>query len=288
MWSQSTKRQEARAWDVPFLPFDINASGAHYRVERTRRAPGSGMDRGRDSGGELVKAVRPPLSAITGVSQDVAKEVLLERLRRGPYHDIDDAYQRLSVPRDVLEALVRAGTFDGVQDRRTALFRLGALTNAQESGTTALFSAVPATPDLPALSLQERYVWDHQTTRFSTMEIHAVDLVRDQLRELDCLPLLRLRRTPRKTVVRTAGLVVGRQRPGTAKGFAFFVIEDGPTRAQVIISPTLWDDNRVLLRDSSMLIVDGVVEDTGYQLTIKALELAALPAPITVTGYHFG
>ena len=288
MWSQSTKRQEARAWGVPFLPFDINASGAHYRVERTRREPGSSADPGRDRDGGVVKAIRPPLSAITGVSQDVAKEVLLERLRRGPYHDIDDAYQRLTVPRDVLEALVRAGAFDGVQDRRTALFRLGAMTNAQEPGTTALFSAVPATPELPALSLQERYVWDHQTTRFSTMEIHAVDLVRDQLRELDCLPLLRLRRTPRKTVVRTAGLVVGRQRPGTAKGFAFFVIEDGPTRAQVIISPTLWDDNRVLLRDSSMLIVDGVVEDTGYQLTLKALELAALPAPITVTGYHFG
>ena len=314
MWSQSTKRQEARAWGVPFLPFDINRSGAHYRVERVPRdalpaeadgeeqpappapeqqaavsgACPSGSSRRPGTGDCLVKSIRPPLSAINGVSRDIAKQVLLERLRNGPYRDIDDAYQRLTLSRDTFEALIRAGTLDAIQERRQALFRLGAMTTAQEPGATTMFSAVPATPDLPPLTLPDRYVWDYQTTRFSTLEVHAIDLVRDQLREIDCVPLLRLRRTPRKTRVRTAGLVVGRQRPGTAKGFAFFVIEDGPTRAQVIISPTLWDNNRVLLRDASMLVVDGVVEDTGYQLTLKALELAELPAPIRVTGYHFG
>ncbi|HLU81917.1 MAG TPA: DNA polymerase III subunit alpha, partial [Trueperaceae bacterium] len=308
MWSQSTKRQEARAWGVPFLPFDINRSGAHYRVERVphdalpaevdsqdpparpaaaHKAVGD-SSRQPSNGNCLVKSIRPPLSAINGVSQDVAKQVLLERLRHGPYRDIDDAYQRLPLSRDIFEALIRAGTFDAIQERRQALFRLGAMATAQEPGVATMFSAVPATPDLPPLTLPDRYVWDYQTTRFSTLEVHAIDLIRDQLRELDCVPLLRLRRTPRKTRVRTAGLVVGRQRPGTAKGFAFFVIEDGPTRAQVIISPTLWDDKRVLLRDASLLVVDGIVEDTGYQLTLKALELAALPAPITITGYHFG
>jgi len=309
MWSQSTKRQEARAWGVPFLPFDINRSGVHYRVERvpraapptatdgevqpaprtaTKMAGGAGSTRPPSKDGCLVKSIRPPLSAVSGVSQDVAKQVLLERLRHGPYRDIDDAYQRLTLSRDTFEALIRAGTFDAIQERRQALFRLGAMATSQDPGTATLFSAVPVTPDLPPLTLPDRYVWDYQTTRFSTLEIHAIDLVRDQLREIDCVPLLRLRRTPRKTRVRTAGLVVGRQRPGTAKGFAFFVIEDGPTRAQVIISPTLWDDNRVLLRDASMLVVDGIVEDTGYQLTLKAIELAELPAPIRVTGYHFG
>jgi error-prone DNA polymerase len=309
MWSQSTKRQEARAWGVPFLPFDINRSGSHYRVERvprdsipaaadgdsqlaprTARTPAAGSgSTGRPATDDcLVKSIRPPLSAVNGVSQDVAKHVLLERLRHGPYRDIDDAYQRLTLSRDTFEVLIRAGTFDGIQERRQALFRLGALATSREPGTPTLFTAVPAAPDLPPLTLPDRYVWDYQTTRFSTLEIHAIDLVRDQLREIDCVPLLRLRRTPRKTRVRTAGLVVGRQRPGTAKGFAFFVIEDGPTRAQVIISPTLWDDNRILLRDASMLVVDGIVEDTGYQLTLKAIELTDLPAPIRVTGYHFG
>jgi len=58
-------------------------------------------------------------------------------------------------------------------------------------------------------------------------------------------------------------------------------------RAQLIISPDLWDAQRVLLRDASILVVDAVVEDTGYQLTLKAQTLAELPAPVTVRGYHF-
>src|SRR5690606_2978310 len=149
MWSQSTKRQEARAWGVPFLPFDINRSGAHYRVERVPRdalpseadgeeqpappapeqqaavsgACPSGSSRRPGTGDCLVKSIRPPLSAINGVSQDIAKQVLLERLRNGPYRDIDDAYQRLTLSRDTFEALIRAGTLDAIQERRQALFR---------------------------------------------------------------------------------------------------------------------------------------------------------------------
>src|SRR5690606_37082291 len=127
--------------------------------------------------------------------------------------------QRVELGRDVLEAMVRAGAFDSVQPRREALYRLGAMAHAQAAGSPALFTPPVTTPELPPLSVPEQFVWDYQTTRMSTLEIHAVDLVRDQLQELGCVPLLRLRRTPRKTRVTTAGLVVGRQRPGTAKGF---------------------------------------------------------------------
>jgi error-prone DNA polymerase len=200
---------------------------------------------------------------------------------------VDDAYQRLPLGREQFELLVRAGAFDALNGRREALYRVGALANSQQSGQLGLFSAVPSAPKLPDMTLQEQYVWDFQTTRFSTLEIHAIDFVRDQLRELDCVPLARLRRTARKTQVRAAGLVVGKQRPPTAKGFAFFVLEDGPVRAQLIIPPDLWDTHRVLLRDASILVADAVVEDTGYQLTLKALSLAELPAPVRVQGYHF-
>src|SRR5690606_1876694 len=183
MWSPSTKRQEARAWGVPVLPLDINASGVHFRVERVQLG-----------GGEPVKGVRPPLSAVTGISQEVAREVLLERLRHGPYRDVDDAYQRLPLGREQFGLLVRARAFDALTGRREALYRVGALANSQRSGQPGLYTAVPQMPDMPEMTLQEQYVWDFQTTRFSTLEIHAIDFVRDQLRELDCVPLARLRR----------------------------------------------------------------------------------------------
>ncbi len=273
MWSASTKRQEARAWNVPVLPFDVNASGVHYRCER--------LTDGR-------KAVRPPLCAVTGVSQDTAREVLLDRLRFGPFRNLDDLYQRLTLERETLEALVRAGTFDALQPRREALFRTGALSHGQAPGQRTLFTSVPELPELPPLSTSERMVWDYQTTRFSTLEMHPLDLVRDQLRELCVVPLGQARHLARKAQVRSAGLVVGRQRPGTAKGFAFFVLEDGSDRAQLIIPPDLWEAQRQLLRDASVLIADATVEDTGHQLMLKAHALYPLPVPIRIQGYHYG
>ncbi|MDF1522579.1 MAG: hypothetical protein P1P87_07150, partial [Trueperaceae bacterium] len=274
MWSPSTKRQEARAWGVPFLPFDVNRSGVHYRVERT-------------ADGRL--GVRPALTAIKHVATDLARALLLERLRHGPFLNLDDAARRVDAPRDAWEALVRAGAFDALDERRPALYQIGALARRPHApDTRPLFDTTADAPALPALPLEERFVWDHQTARLSTLELHALDLIRDQLTELDAITLWQVRQLPRKSRCRTAGLVVSRQRPGTAKGFAFFVLEDGATRSQLIISPDLWATHRALLRDAAVLVVDAVVEDTGYQSTLKAERLATLPAPIAVRGYHYG
>ena len=289
MWPQLTKRHEARSWGVSFLPFDINRSGAHYRCEHVSPTPISVP--GGDPHFPVTlsdKAVRPPLSEVKGISKDAAADILTERLRHGHYLDVDDLYQRITIPLDCLEQLVRAGAFDEMQPRRDALYRVGVLATSQEPGAPVLFSGAPETPYLQPLPQPERFVWDFKTTRLSTLELHPADLVRDQLRELGCVPLWRARRSPRHTTFRTAGMIVARQKPPTANGFAFFVIEDGPTRAQLIISPDLWESHRALLRDASFLVVDAAVEDTGHQPAIKALTLASLPLPITVRGYHYG
>ena len=81
---------------------------------------------------------------------------------------------------------------------------------------------------------------------------------------------------------------MSRQRPPTAKGFAFYVIEDGPIRSQLIISPDLWNTHRTLVRDAVILVADAVVVDTGYQLTLKAETLAMVEGPVGVRGYEFG
>jgi error-prone DNA polymerase len=276
MWSQSTKRHEARNWDVPFLPLDVSRSGVHYRVERALRA------------GRPVKAVRPPLCAVKGVSSDAARAVMLERLRAGPFASIDDLYARVVLDRDVLETLVRAGALDAVGNRRDLLYRVGVLTGAAPAGAQPLLGAPVPTPDLEPLGVAGRLVWDMHTTRFSTLELHPIDLVRDQLRELAAISLHAVARRPRGTRVRSAGLVVSRQRPPTAKGFAFYVIEDGPVRAQLIISPDLWRAHRTLVRDAAILLADATIVDTGYQLTLKAETLAMLEGPVAVSGYEFG
>lgn len=277
MWSHSTKRHEARTWGVPVLPLDINYSSAtRFRCDRVR------LD------GKTVKAMRPPLSTVKGITDATAIKVLHERLQRGPYASADDAHRRLSLAQEQFEALVRAGAFDSLQERRDALFRVGALSNTHESGGFELLTAVPDTPLLAALELEGQFTWDHETMSFSPLEIHALDFMRGELRELECVTLASLRHRPRHATVRTAGLVVSRQKPPTAKGFAFYVLEDGPVRAQLIIPPDLWESNRVMVRDADILVTDAVVEDTGYQVTLKASTLASLSSPISVRGYHFG
>lgn len=273
MWAPSTKRQEARAWGVPFLPIDINRSGVHYRVERA-------------ADGRL--AIRPPLAAVKQVSREFARAVLCERLARGPFASTVSAVRRVAAPTPVWESLARAGAFDALLPRRDALFAIRSAGRVDAPPDQApLFEAPLDAPALRPLGEGEQYAWDHAVARFSSLELHALDLVRDQLRELAAITLWQLRREPRKSRHRTAGLVVGRQRPGTAKGFAFFVLEDGPTRGQLIISPDLWNQHRVLLRDASILVADVVVEDTGYQLSLRAERLLTLPAPIAVRGYQY-
>lgn len=273
MWPPSTKRQEARAWGVPFLPIDIDRSGVHYRVERA--ADGRW-------------AIRPPLTAVKHVSTDLARAIMCDRLEHGPYTGLQQAMRRVAAPVDTWEALARAGVFDATTPRRDALYLArAAAAPPAPAGQEALFAPPTDAPAFAPLTDGERYVWDHAVARFSSLELHALDLVRDQLRELGAITLWQLRRAARKSRHRTAGLVVGRQRPGTAKGFAFFVLEDGPTRGQLIISPDLWEQHRVILRDASILIADVVVEDTGYQLSLRAERLFALPAPVDVRGYHY-
>jgi error-prone DNA polymerase len=261
---------------VPFLPIDVNRSGVHYRVEWARRH------------GTPVKTVRPPMCAIKGVSEAIAREIMLERLRGGAFASVDDLHARVALDRDVLEVLVRGGALDALGDRRELLYRVGVLAGSAPAGAAPLLAAPVPTPGLEPLPVEGRLVWDMHTARFSTLELHPIDLVRDQLRELDAVSLHQVARLGRGAHVRTAGLVVSRQKPPTAKGFAFYVIEDGPVRAQLIISPDLWTTHRTLVRDAVIMVADAEVVDTGYQLTLKATALGMVEGVVGVRGYEFG
>lgn len=67
--------------------------------------------------------------------------------------------------------------------------------------------------------------------------------------------------------------MIARQRPPTAKGFAFYVIEDGPLRMQVVIPPDMWERERDLLREARVLVVTGMIEKKGRAWTLRAEQL---------------
>ena len=114
---------------------------------------------------------------------------------------------------------------------------------------------------------------DTQLTGTTPTGRHPLDAHRARLRDLGCEALDRLRHG---CTCWAAGLVVAKQRPPTAKGSAFYVLEDGTGRVQAIISPDLWEAHRALLRDARAVIVRGQVTWQGRAVTVRVEGLAEL------------
>ena len=252
MYTASTLRQEARRWGVGFARLDINKSSYHYFVEKTAYG----------------KRLRPPLSAVKKVSLDTAKSLVIERLQRGAFKSLADIYERIALDRDVIEALDRAGAFDRLVDRREGLYQVGIFANTSQKNQGSLFGVPAKTPPFPDLTTMEKLEWDFQLKGLSEQAVHPVDLHRNQLLDLGATPMERLKYTEGFT--RTGGLVVAKQKPPTAKGFAFWLLEDNTERVQVVIHPDLWEENRKTLRDSKFLITEGHLIRQGRAWTLKA------------------
>ena len=250
MYNANTVRQEARRWGVGFARLDINKSSFHYFVERT----------------SYGKRLRPPLCAVKGVSVDTAKTLILERMKRGPYLNLKQLFERVALPRDSAEALDKAGAFVRLSDRRTGLYQVGVLSQGTHEGQASLFAPEEA-PPFPELSVMEQLEWDFKLKGYSEHAVHPVDLHRNRLLELGAIPFTRLRQGAQ---VKTAGLVIARQKPPTARGFAFWLIEDNQDRVQVVISPDLWEQRREVLRDASLMMAEGYLSRQGSSLTLRA------------------
>lgn len=107
----------------------------------------------------------------------------------------------------------------------------------------------------------------------SATGLHPLDPQRARLRDLDCEALVDLKHGAACWAVR---VIVAKQRPPTAKGFAFYVLEDPSGRMQAIISPDLWEAHRVLPWDARALIVQGQVTRQQRAVTVRVDRLAEL------------
>lgn len=267
MWSSSTKQQEALSWGVRILPIDINASGERWQMESSD-----------------ALTVRAPLQT-NGLTERWQERILTERATHGLYASLEDCKSRTGAPHSVLERLVRAGAFDAFGERREQLYRLFEL---PPSPGGELLMPVTNTPSLNPLPVHERLRWEHALTGVATDGTHPVDIVRNELVAAGYTPLTEFVTLRKGARIRTAGLIVSRQKPPTAKGFAFFILEDGTKRFQLVIPPNVWDEYRTVLRDAHMLLVDGVFQEGGYQPIVKAERLQMIDTAVRGGGYHYG
>ncbi|MFY9309163.1 MAG: error-prone DNA polymerase [Bacteroidia bacterium] len=189
------------------------------------------------------------------------------------------------VPLSALEKLADADAFRSIGlDRRRALWEISALNDH----ATGLFAGqVPHTNSektiqLPQMNLFEHVIEDYKSVTLS-LKAHPVSFVRDKLSAMKVTANSNLSRKTDGATVRVAGLVLVRQRPGTASGICFITIEDETGTSNLVVFQHLFQQFRKEIVHSRLLMVEGKVQKEGEVIHIvvkRCFDLSGLLAPI--------
>jgi error-prone DNA polymerase len=276
---------EAQRRGVEILPPDVNVSEVDCRVETTGAAAGSSGN----------PPVRIGLGYVAELAADDAEAVVAERRRGGLYLSVSDLAGRSGAGAAALQRLAWAGACDSLVERRVpasarvdggahefhfdegsvgkgpadpdedlrrpALWEAGGTARASrtDEGTQlALPLDGSSTPPLPALGPWDRIVADYRTTEM-TLGKHPMELLRQSLPS-EVLSSHDIARTRDGTRVKVAGMVVARQRPATANGVVFMLLEDERGTINLIVPPPVVERCRLAVRTSGFVQAAGKLE----------------------------
>jgi error-prone DNA polymerase len=221
------------------------------------------------------------LGYIKDVVADEVRELVSERERNGPFSSLGELAARVGAGHRTLEQLAWSGACDGLiseGDRRSALWRLGVAAPGQgvDEGTQlALGMELPEAPRLRSLSRWQRLIADYATSGV-TVGDHAMAVLRKRLTVPMLATSAQLIRLPTGCAVTVAGLVIARQRPGTAKGTMFLLFEDEWGTINLIVGKEVYERHRHLARAEPLLLARGRLEHTEGVVNVVVRELAAL------------
>ncbi len=231
------------------------------------------------------EAVRVGLSYVRSLGEEEAKAVAAERERGGPFRGVRELAQRTGLDRARLEALVASGACDGLGRggrRRALLWELGFAPRAQtvpgsrgeESQLALPLDPTAETPVLREQTPWERMLADYRTTSIS-VGVHPLALLRPHLPERT-LSSRELGEAPAGRFVAVAGMAVARQRPATANGVVFMLLEDEFGQMNLVVPPAVYDRFRPLVRAEPLLLARGRFERVGRNQNVLVRELESL------------
>jgi error-prone DNA polymerase len=131
----------------------------------------------------------------------------------------------------------------------------------------------------------ERLNADFSGTGIS-LDKHPMAYRREEMNMRGVTPARRIARLRNGAMVRVAGCVIVRQRPGTAKGFVFLSMEDETGVMNVIVTPNTFDRYRLVLLSEPFLYVEGVLQNQDNVISVKARHMEALPAWVMAQMSH--
>jgi error-prone DNA polymerase len=228
-------------------------------------------------------AVRVGLGYVRSVGEADAEAIVEERVRGGPYRGIRELAQRATADRGSLEALVASGACDlFARPRRELLWELGLVPRSQSvpgSGGEERQLALPLEPTtpVPALPAQtdwERMLADYRHTGLS-VGVHPMALLRPHL-PAGVLSSTDLAGVDDRAAVEIAGMAIARQRPATANGVVFMLLEDEHGQFNLIVPPPVYERFRPLVRGEPLLLARGTFERQGRNQNLLVSELETL------------
>jgi error-prone DNA polymerase len=220
-------------------------------------------------------AVRVGLGYVNSVGEDDAKAVAAGQ----PYADVGDLARRPAVKQDALEALVAAGACDEWGARRQLLWRLGVTARGESAGSGHRQLALPleptaVIPDLPPQTSWEQMLADYKHTSLS-VGVHPLELLRPHLPASVCTTT-EMASTKNGTIIELAGMAIARQRPATANGVVFMLLEDEHGQANLIVPPQVYEKYRAIVRGEPLLLARGKLERHDRNVNLLVAELASL------------
>jgi error-prone DNA polymerase len=229
------------------------------------------------------EAVRVGLSYVRSLGEDEAAALVAERERGGPFAGVRALAQRTGLDRARLEALVASGACDAFDGgRRALLWELGFAPRAQTvPGSRGEESqlALPLDPTATTPTLREHSPWelmlaDYRTTSLS-VGVHPLTLLRPHLPK-GTLSSEELAEARAGSSVAVAGMAVARQRPATANGVVFMLLEDEHGQVNLVVPPAVYDRFRPLVRAEPLLLARGRFERLGRNRNVVVRELESL------------
>jgi error-prone DNA polymerase len=280
---------EAQRRGIEMRAADVNFSEAECTVE--------------------LPAVRIGLGYVKGINGAEVSGLVSERERGGRYRDLADLASRSGMSGDGLERLAWAGACEslgvdaGRAPRRGELWRLGVARGSERRATMArgengrlrrlaghaqlaLPLSLPAPPDLRPLDTWERIVADYASTGVTLGE-HPMEVIREAIGR-PVVVCAELERTVDGSRIAIAGMVVARQRPATARGVVFMLLEDEGGVVNVIVPPPVYERCRLATRTAPFALVEGKLErrEGVVNLLADLVERLDAPAPTDAEVRH--
>ncbi len=252
-------------------------------------------------------AMRLGLLYVRGLREESARAIARERAKRS-FADIDDLHNRVpELRKDEMRKLAEVGALNfmksEVRGQRSevrnpqsairnpqSLHRRSALWQVERAARAVgplLKEQKDQNSDSPlqAMTIEERVNADFRGTGL-TIGRHPMAYRREELNKLGVKRAIDLREIRSGVWVRVAGWVIVRQRPGTAKGFLFLSMEDETGIANIIVTPDIFDRNRVVLVNQPLLLIEGPLQNQDNVIHVRARRIQSLSYAMAAAASH--